>query len=696
MKKKFTLIGLCLFVSWSLFSCGNSTTIPSASTSSASDASIVNKYKASFECNGGSSVEPFFTDVIVAAPITTRNGYDFAGWFIDDAFSIEASFPFQMTQDATFYAKWSRKEMEPSGTHVVSAKVGEEEAKAYVAGEYKEDALCVRVNVEDDKIFHSFPSFESGELNGFNDNFEIYVSPLFNENTGFDITKTYRILSVPSVGFNVFQITNDKTFESTLIHDSGVQKADETIYTYDADGFNGYGATICIPYPLLGLTSKEEAMDNLGVWFALRNTNGRKNSETSYEESHYLGSDKGHAWTYLNFDNENNLKRKSVESVLFGDSYVDTDFYRNFKVEFNGSPLFSCGKSESKVSDWISETNAVYQTVTEVKPNKVFIHLGVNDIQDGATVESTVKDLNTLFSKIYDANNNVKIHWISSPDNFYNPTIFGSPNQYNERFEEVRRGVENLNLPYVTVKDGNDFTEGEHAAFLNDGLHLNLFTYAKITNWIKGQLDDSTLFENSVFGTSKDKMSTSPQVDLTQKEVISSKGFLDTFAFAKESGNDSSLTFQTKMKIGEPNNHDPYTKFGIILKHNKPVSTSDADDSGFYFIYIDNSGIEGSDRTVSVATFHQFGNVWGADWQFNEPKKEISQPLDASYDYKSDFIDLRLVKSGSSFAFYAGDMTTPILAFEGWENACSVGVMSFNLPFEAKESSYSNTQEQKL
>lgn len=678
MKNKFTLLGLCLFATCGLVSCGSQTP----------GTSIANKYKASFECNGGSSVASFFTDVIATSPVTTRDGYDFLGWFTDDAFANPASFPFTMTQDTSFYAKWSRRKAEPSGVQVVSAKVGQEEAKAYVAGEYGKDALRVRVNVEDNNVFHSFPSSESGELNGFNDNFEIYVTPLFNENAGFDVARTCRILSVPTLGFNVFQINDDKTFASNLIQDTGVQKLDETIYTFEKDGFNGYGASISIPYSLLGLSSKEEASESFGVWFALRNTNGMKNSETSYEESAYLGSDKSQAWTYLNFDAQGGLKRKSVDSVLFGDSYADAEFYRNFKTEFKGSSLFACGKSGSKVSDWIDEGKAMYQTVAEAKPNRVFVHLGINDIQGGASVEDTVGNLNALFGKIHDANQDVRIDWISSPDNFYNPAAFGSPNRCNEMFEEVREGIENLNLTYVEVKNGNDFTQGEHASFLNDGLHPNLFTYAKISDWIKEELGDPSTKENPVFGTSKDGMATSPQVDLSQKETIASKGFLDTFAFAKESGRDASFSFQTKMKIGPVNNGDPYTKFGVILKHGK--SADEADDSGLYFLYIDNSGIEGSDRTVSVATFHQYGSVWGADWQFNQPKKEISQLLDVSYDYKSDFIDLRLVKNASSYAFYAGDMDHPILSFEGWDGACSVGVMSFNLPFEAKGSSYSN------
>lgn len=685
MKNKFPLIGLCLWTAFGLVSCGSPT--PSES--------IVNKYKASFECNGGSSVEPFFADVIATAPVTKRDAYDFAGWFIDEAFSNEASFPYSLTQDTTFYAKWSHRLMEPSGTPVVSAKVGEEEAKAYVLGEYQKDALRVRVNVQDNKVFHSFLSSESGELNGYNDNFEIYVTPLFGENTGLDVHKTYRILSVPTLGFNVFQINSDKTFESTLISDSGVAKSDEKIYVDAQDGFNGYGATITIPYSLLGLSSQEEAKDNMGVWFAFRNTNGKKNSETTYAESAYLGSNKAYGWTYLNFDDQGNPKRKNVDAVFFGDSYVDTDFYRNFKLEFKGSSLFAVGKPGSKTRDWIDENNPIYPTVTEAKPNRVFIHLGFNDIQGGISVEDTVKNLNTLFTKVQESNPNVKMDWISSPNPFGNPADINSPNSCKEKLEEVRRGVENLNLPFLTIKDGNDFTKNEHASFLNDGLHPNLFTYAGISKWMKEQLGDSAPIANSLFGTSKDKMSTSPQVDLSQKETISSQGFLDTFAFVKESGDDASFSLETKMKIGQPNNGDPYTKFGVLLKHGKTVSSAETDDSGFCFVYIDNSGSVGSDRTVSVATYHQFDRVRGADWQFNEPNKEISKPLDSSYDYKEGFIDLRFVKNGSSYAFYAGDMGTPVLTFEGWNDACSVGLMSFNLPFEAKDSSYSVNKEQK-
>lgn len=274
MKNKFTLIGLCLFISFNLASCNNEAT----------SISIVNKYKASFESNGGSIVASFYADVIESSPLTTRANYDFEGWFIDKELSNKATFPYAMIEDTTFYAKWSIKEANPIGINVVSAKVDKDEAKAYVTGEYKDNLLSVTINVKDDKVFNSLPSSPSGELNGYNDNFEIYVSPLSNQNSGFDVTKTYRILSVPVVGFNVFKINNDKTFESSLVSDTGISKTNEKIYTRDLDGFNGYGASINIPYSLLGLKNKEEAMENMGVYFALRNSNGMKNKETKYED----------------------------------------------------------------------------------------------------------------------------------------------------------------------------------------------------------------------------------------------------------------------------------------------------------------------------------------------------------------------------------------------------------------------------
>lgn len=64
-------------------------------------------YTATFVTNGGSPVEPMETLVVQTAPVTAFSGYIFAGWFTAADFSSpQAEFPFHLTGDTVFYAKW--------------------------------------------------------------------------------------------------------------------------------------------------------------------------------------------------------------------------------------------------------------------------------------------------------------------------------------------------------------------------------------------------------------------------------------------------------------------------------------------------------------------------------------------------------------------------------------------------------------
>lgn len=65
------------------------------------------EYTAEFVTNGGTAVETKTGTVIESAPETTRQGYSFAGWYRDEALKNAATFPFTLTEDVKFYAKWS-------------------------------------------------------------------------------------------------------------------------------------------------------------------------------------------------------------------------------------------------------------------------------------------------------------------------------------------------------------------------------------------------------------------------------------------------------------------------------------------------------------------------------------------------------------------------------------------------------------
>ena len=69
---------------------------------------IPEEYQVSFVSNGGTPVEPIVTSKIEDEPKTSREGYTFLGWYFDESFSSKASFPLEITEDITLYAKWEK------------------------------------------------------------------------------------------------------------------------------------------------------------------------------------------------------------------------------------------------------------------------------------------------------------------------------------------------------------------------------------------------------------------------------------------------------------------------------------------------------------------------------------------------------------------------------------------------------------
>lgn len=63
-------------------------------------------YTVTFDSAGGSEIAPSEkVEVIETAPLPTREGYKFIGWFEDSALTKPVSFPYTPTGDITLYAK---------------------------------------------------------------------------------------------------------------------------------------------------------------------------------------------------------------------------------------------------------------------------------------------------------------------------------------------------------------------------------------------------------------------------------------------------------------------------------------------------------------------------------------------------------------------------------------------------------------
>ena len=80
-----------------------------------------NKYNVHFELNGGEGVSDIKVSVINEEPIPTRGGYTFLGWYFESNFINKVTFPYEVTQNITLYAKWEEN-LPTSISFVVSAE----------------------------------------------------------------------------------------------------------------------------------------------------------------------------------------------------------------------------------------------------------------------------------------------------------------------------------------------------------------------------------------------------------------------------------------------------------------------------------------------------------------------------------------------------------------------------------------------
>lgn len=69
-------------------------------------------FTVSFFTDGGSNVNTVNVSVIMDSPYTYKDGYDFAGWYLDANLTQKAEFPFYPSKDTVLYAKWEAKTLE--------------------------------------------------------------------------------------------------------------------------------------------------------------------------------------------------------------------------------------------------------------------------------------------------------------------------------------------------------------------------------------------------------------------------------------------------------------------------------------------------------------------------------------------------------------------------------------------------------
>lgn len=81
----------------------------------------VKEFTVTFDTCGGDKMDSITTSTISSEPIPTRYGYTFLGWYLENTYISKVTFPYEVTQNITLYAKWNEN-LPTSISFVVSAE----------------------------------------------------------------------------------------------------------------------------------------------------------------------------------------------------------------------------------------------------------------------------------------------------------------------------------------------------------------------------------------------------------------------------------------------------------------------------------------------------------------------------------------------------------------------------------------------
>lgn len=81
----------------------------------------VKEFTVTFDTCGGDKMDSITTSIISSEPIPTRDGYKFLGWYLENTYIYKVTFPYEVKQNITLYAKWGEN-LPTSISFVVSAE----------------------------------------------------------------------------------------------------------------------------------------------------------------------------------------------------------------------------------------------------------------------------------------------------------------------------------------------------------------------------------------------------------------------------------------------------------------------------------------------------------------------------------------------------------------------------------------------
>lgn len=346
-------------------------------------------YSCSFVTNGGSSVDTKTgVFVIDTSPITTKEGYDFIGWHLNEDLSDHiVSFPLSLKGDTTLYAEWSRREKEPTGRLLAVAKVDAMEAKSYWSFEYLETELHIHSEVTDNFIYTYY------ENPGMNDNVEVVLTKKNRTlSAGYASNYTFHFLcDAAGSGYYNYALNAYSMSGNLPLPSSCTISGRPT--TVQNDGFKGYIADFYISYSIFGL-DKTEALNNMTMTVGMRNTN----SYTATYWGGHLYNDYLSSWSWSLLKDDGTFEDADINasSLIIGGANFSIGNYHSLNTTLSSYNSFVYSR-EDLLKTWEDEA----KNLSLYHADKLIINVGRSDYYKGDLTGENLANAVIDFAKYY-------------------------------------------------------------------------------------------------------------------------------------------------------------------------------------------------------------------------------------------------------------------------------------------------------
>jgi len=325
------------------------------------------QYTLFFNTNGGTTPSPhvtqYYGDILLEPEKPTNEGFRFMGWFIDAELTQPVIWPFEVTQDQTFYAKWNA--LVPYGAYLEILLT----SYSFNPYNYIPESMMPESNLTsqatlDNVDYSTFMSISQIPFGGHGEQWKMVIANIEQSKTFFNVLTIVDTLATLSVAtFNNYLDTNpDDTAHYNFlsgIYSVTISFENEVIsytldYTATLPGLGEQTVQIALSYNIV--TGVKEGRVQLGDANALRYIV----TPDSYQFAiKYLGIRR--AYFEISEDHEGNIKGKIYEFLGLDEVFTFGSAAQFFITDDFVSVV---GNKSSSMLGWEGTINELYSVST--------------------------------------------------------------------------------------------------------------------------------------------------------------------------------------------------------------------------------------------------------------------------------------------------------------------------------------------